>query len=75
MSLASLNIRCLQSHIDELRSFVMGNRVHIMAINETKLLNNIPDSLVSIKDFALEREDKNVYGGGVALYVRNTVRL
>ena len=51
----------------------MGNGVHIMAINETKLSKTTPDCLVSIKDFALERKDRNVYGGGVALYVRNTI--
>ena len=40
-----------------------------MAINETKLLNTTLDCLVLIKDFALERKDRNAYGGGVALYV------
>ena len=44
-----------------------------MAINEAKLWNTTPDCLFSIKDFALERKDRNVYGGGVAIYVRNTV--
>ena len=56
MSSDFFNIRGLQSHIDELRSFVMGNGVHIMAINETKLLKTIPDCLVSIKDFSLGRK-------------------
>ena len=51
----------------------MGSGVHIRAINETKSSNTTPDCLVWIKDFALERKDKNVYGGGVALYVRNTI--
>ena len=60
MSSTFLNIRGLQSHIDELRSFVMGNGVHIMTINETKLSKTTPDCLVSIKDFALERKDRNV---------------
>ena len=73
MSLTFLNIRGLQSHIDKLRSFVIGNRVHIMVINETKLSKTTPDCLVSIKDFALERKDRNVYGGWVALYVWNTI--
>ena len=51
----------------------MGNGVHIMPINETKLWKTTPDCLVSIKDFALERKNRNVYGGGVALYVWNTI--
>ena len=39
----------------------MGNGVHIMPINETKLWKTTPDCLVSIKDFAMERKDRNVY--------------
>ena len=58
MALAFLNIRGLQSYIDKLRSFVMGNGVHIMALNETKLSKTNPDCLISIKDFALERRQK-----------------
>ena len=50
----------------------MGDGVHIMAINETKFSNTAPDCLVSIKDFALERKDRNVYGGRVTLYLQNT---
>ena len=73
MSLTFLNIRGLQSHIDDLRSFAMGSGVHIMAINETKLSKTTPDCLVSINYFALERKDRSVYGGGVALYVGNTI--
>ena len=73
MSLAFLNIRGLQWHIDGLRSFVKGKGVHIIAINETKLSNTTLDCLFSIEEFALERKGKNVYGGGVALYLRNTI--
>ena len=46
MSLAFLNIRGLQKHIDELRSFVSETGIHIMAINETKLSKYRPDCLV-----------------------------
>ena len=44
-----------------------------MAINETKLSKYSPDCLVSINDFAVERKDRNEDGGGVAIYVRNTI--
>ena len=73
MSLAFLNIRGLQKQIDELRSFVSERGIHIMAINETKLSKYSPDCLVSINDFAVERKDRNEDGGGVAIYIRNTI--
>ena len=72
-SLAFLNIRELQKHIDELRSFISERGIHIMAINETKLSKYSPDCLVSINDFAVEWKDRNEDGGGVAIYIRNMI--
>ena len=40
--------------------------IHILAINETKLSSDIPDSVIAINDFELERLDRNQHGGGVA---------
>ena len=42
----------------------MANGIHIMEIKETKWSNTTLD-VVSIKDFALERKGRNIYGGGV----------
>ena len=45
-----------------------------MAINETKINHKIDDRLISLEGFSLCRYDRSRQGGGVALYVRNTVR-
>ena len=73
MSLAFLNIRGLQKHMNELRSFVKEKGIYIMAINETKLLKYSPDCLISIDNFAVDRKDRNEEDGGVAIHVCNTV--
>ena len=44
-----------------------------MAVNETKIDGNVDDQLIAIDDFSLMRHDRNRQGGGVAIYVRNTV--
>ena len=44
-----------------------------MAVNETKIDSKVDDQLIAIDDFSLLRNDRNRQGGGVALYVRNTV--
>ena len=44
-----------------------------MAINETKLSKYSPDCLISIDNFVVERKYRNEEGGGVAIYVRNTI--
>ena len=45
-----------------------------MYINETKLDSSIDDSLVQIDDYVIVRKDRNVHGGGVALYIHQNVQ-
>ena len=51
----------------------MVKGIHILAINETKLSSDIPDSIIAINDFELERLDRNQHGGGVAFYIKDTI--
>ena len=44
-----------------------------MAINETKLDDNIDDALVSIDGSSIKRRDCSRNGGGVALYIKNSI--
>ena len=44
-----------------------------MSVNEAKIDDKVDDQLIAIDDFSLIRHDRNRQGGGVALYVRNTV--
>ena len=74
MAVAFLNINRLTTHIDEIREFVMVKGIHILAINnEMKLSSDIPDSIIAINDFELERLDRNRHGGGVAFYIKDTI--
>ena len=73
MAVAFLNVNRLTTHIDEIREFVMVKGIHILAINETKLSSDIPDSIIAINDFELERLDRNQHGGGVAFYIKDTI--
>ena len=73
MAIATLNIYRLTTHIDELRLVMEEKNIHILAINETKLDELMPASLVSVDGYSLEREDRNFFGGGVAIYIKNTI--
>ena len=46
----------------------MVKGIHILAINETKLSLDIPDSIITINDFELEKLDRIEHGGGVAFF-------
>ena len=71
--LAAVNIVSLQAHIDELRVYMHSKVIDILAINESRLSSSISNGEVSIPGYILVRNDRNRDGGGVALYIRNTI--
>ncbi len=73
MSIASLNVNSLLLHIDEIRMLVKELGIQILAINETKLDNTIDDSLVNIEGYTIKRCDRDRNGGGVAIYLKDTL--
>ena len=52
---------------------MVENKIDIISTNETKLESNIDNSRVALNDFSLLRCDRNRHGGGVAMYVRETI--
>ena len=73
MTIASLNVNSLPLHIDEIRMLVNELGIHIIALNETKLDKSIGDSLVGIEGYTLKRCDRDRHGGGVAIYIKDTL--
>ena len=70
---ASLNVNSLMLHIDEIRLLIKKLGIHILAISETKIDENVYDDLVSIDGYAIKRCDRNRFGGGVAIYIKDTI--
>ena len=73
MVIASVNVNSLLLHIDEIRTLVKDLGIHILAINEAKLDENIHDDLVSIEAYTMRRCDCNRHGGGLAIYIRDSI--
>ena len=71
--IASLNINSLSKHIDELQVFMKDGIFDVLAINETKLDLFDPDSLIDLPGYTCIRKDRNKAGGGVCIYVRNSI--
>ena len=74
MVIASLNVDSYQLHLDEIKCLLNEKGIHILAVNKTKLDNEITDNLLSIEGYSLHRKDRNRSGGGVAVYVRNSFK-
>ena len=68
-----LNIGRLLTYIDELRIFASECTPHIIGIDETKLDHTVIDGEVEIDEYQIIRNDRNSFGGGVALYMHNSV--
>ena len=71
--MASLNITSLPRHIDELRVWMRDQNLDLLAINETRLDSSIPNESVKIINYQIIRKDRNRFGGGVSIYVRDSL--
>ena len=69
-----LNVNSLMKHLDEIRILVDEKTPHILCLNETKTDGSIADDDVDIEDYALNRTDRNCFGGGVSIYVHKSIR-
>ena len=71
--IANLNINSLIKHIDEIRIFLAQHAFDILAINESKLDNCISDNEIHIAGYTICRKDRNRFGGGVVMYIRDNI--
>ena len=71
--MALLNIVSLPKHIDELRMSEFFNYFDLFALNETCLDSTISDGLVKISGFNIVRSDRSRKGGGVCIYLRDSI--
>ena len=71
--MAFLNIVSLPKRFDEI-NFTMSNKfLDIMSFSETRVNSTIPDSMIHIDGYDIIRKDRSRNGGGVCIYLRNTI--
>ena len=73
LKIAFVNIVSLRKHKHELEIILKENEIDIIGLSETRLDNTISDPMVSIEGFRIFRNDRNANGGGVAIYVKNSI--
>lgn len=69
-----MNVRSLLPKIDLVRIWAMSTNADVMVLSETWLGRSIPDSHIFIDGYNIFRADRRAKGGGVAIYVRNTIQ-
>ena len=60
-------------HIHEIRVLLSDFSFDILTINETKLDHTNLDCEIHINNYSIVCYDRNRYGGGVAIYVKNSI--
>ena len=61
----------LPEYIDEIKKLLEKQDLYILALNETRSDNTLPDHSFSVHNYNLLRTDRNRHSGGACLYGRN----
>ncbi len=72
-TIAHLNIRSLVKNIDQFRLYLHKQQFDVICINETRLDATVPSHEVGINGYEIVMKGGNRNGGGVAIYLRNSI--
>ena len=65
----------MMTHFDELKLFIETNKPDIIGISETKLDKTINDCDICISGYRVIRKDRNCRGGGVLMYLNESLNV
>ena len=71
---AHLNVVSLLKNFDEIKSLLCNNNIHIFALNESRLDSTVHDFEITVDNYKLIRKDRNRQGGGVAIYIHESLK-
>ena len=73
MLISHYNVNSIRHKFHEMRHILNKNSFDIFGISETKLDDSFPLNQFSIDNYKLYRQDRNSKGGGVMVYVKDTI--
>ena len=73
IKMCHININSLSTKIDHLRFMLKNHPFHVISVSETHCDDTITDQELSLDGFTILRKDRNRNGGGVALYIHNSL--
>ena len=68
-----MNVVSLRKHKVEEAKLMHDNELDVLGLNETRLSKDIRDCEVSVEGYDIYRHDRDTSGGGVAIYVKDTL--
>ena len=73
LKIGFINVRSLYPKLDEIQYIIQTNDFDIFGINETWLDQYIKNEEISIQGYNIVRKDRNRHGGGVCVYIKQTI--
>ena len=67
-----LNINSLRNKFESIKPIISPN-FDIFLVSETKLDESFPNNQFSISGYRMFRQDKNCFGGGLCIYVKENI--
>ena len=68
------NVRSLKTSFDLFSAAIEDLSLDVVGLSETWLSSDISDTSFHIENYVLKRRDRSGRGGGVAFYVKNTIK-
>lgn len=68
LRIAHINVRSLRNKVHELSTLIKSENINVLAVSETHLDQSITDMGVAIPGYNIFKNDRNIFGGGVAIY-------
>ena len=69
----TINARTLLPKVDELRGLCTYRRYMAIVVTETWLSPEVLDNELAVDEYNPVRRDKNRHGGGVAIFIHNSL--
>lgn len=74
MKISHLNIRTLVGHFTDFKNTLLHFDFDVCTLNETRLDSSISSESINIEGYNLIRCDRNRRGGGVAIYLKRSMK-
>lgn len=71
---AHVNVRSLSANFDSFRRVVLDNSYDVVGVSQTWLSRDVLSGNIFITGYNIVRCDRPTRGGGVALYIRDTIK-
>ena len=68
-----LNVNSMKNKMHEIHEILQNDYIDILGLSETKLDESFSNSVFKVQDYTCHRLDRNIYGGGIMMYVRSSI--